>query len=70
MSFKLKLCRFVSVASLFKKGINNAFDSFGIEWLAVTVLSVDVCYGNALIYFGLKEFCAGSLDFMKGRVVS
>ena len=30
MSFKLKLCSFVSVPSLFKKEI-NAFDSFGIE---------------------------------------
>ena len=30
MSFKLKLCSFVSVPSLFKKKI-NAFDSFGIE---------------------------------------
>ena len=30
MSFKLKLCSFVSVPSLFKEEI-NAFDSFGIE---------------------------------------
>ena len=31
MSFKLKLCSFVSVPSLSKEEI-NAFDSFGIEW--------------------------------------
>ena len=48
MPFKLKLCSFVSVPSLFKKQI-NAFDSFGIESLVVTVLSVVVSYGNTLV---------------------
>ena len=48
MLFKFKFCSFVSVTSLFKKEI-NAFDLFGIEWLAVTVLSVDVKYGNTLM---------------------
>ena len=37
MSFKLKLCSFVSVPSLFKKEI-NAFDSLGIERLVVTLI--------------------------------
>ena len=45
MSFKLKLCSFVSIPCLLKKEINT-FDSFGIKWLVVTVLSVDVKYGN------------------------
>ena len=66
MSFKLKLCSFVSVPSLFKKEI-NAFDSFGSESLVVTVLSVDVSYGNTLmIMIAEKEFCVGSLDLKCG----
>ena len=48
MSFKLMLCSFVPVPSLFKKEI-NAFDSFGIEWLVETILSVDVSLGNTLM---------------------
>ena len=48
MSFKLKLCCVVSVPSSFKKEI-NAFDSFGIEWLVVTILPVDINYGITIM---------------------
>ena len=34
------------------------------------VLSVDVKHGNTYNDNDQKEFCVGSLDFMKGRVVS
>ena len=37
-SFELKLCSLVLVPSLFKKEI-NAFDSFGIECLIITILN-------------------------------
>ena len=55
MSFKLKLRSFVSVPGLFKKEI-NAFDSLGIEWLVVIVLSVDVSYENTLIILIERNF--------------
>ena len=55
MSFKLKLCSFVSVPSLLKKEI-NAFDSFGVELLLLTVLSVDVSYGNTLMILTERNF--------------
>ena len=55
MSFKLKLCSFVSDPSLFKKEIND-FDSFGIDWLAVTVLSVDIIYRNTLMILTERNF--------------
>ena len=48
MLFKLKLCSFVSVPSWFKKEIND-FDSLDIEWLVITVLSVDVKYGSTIV---------------------
>ena len=48
-SFKVKLCSFVSFPSLFMKEI-NAFDSFSIEWLVVTVLSVNFSYGFTLMF--------------------
>ena len=60
----LKLCSFVSVPGLFKKDI-NAFDSFGVEYLVATVLSVNVSYGNTLVILTEKGFCFGSLDFTK-----
>ena len=52
MSFKLKLCSFVSVPSLFQKE-TNAFDSFGIEYL---LLSVDVKYGNTIMIMAERNF--------------
>ena len=56
VSFKLKLCSFASVPYLFKKEI-NAFDSFRIECLVVTVLSVDVSYGNTLVILFYERQC-------------
>ena len=55
MFFKLKLFSFISGPSLFKKEINT-FDSFGIERLVVTVLSVDVSYGNTLMILTERNF--------------
>ena len=54
ISFKSKLWSFISVPSLFKKEI-NAFDSLGIEWL-VTILYVDVSYGNTLMILTERSF--------------
>ena len=34
----------------------------------MTVLSVDVSYGNTLMIL-IEKNCVGSFDFMKGRVV-
>ena len=52
---KKKLCSFVSVPSLFKKEI-NAFDSFGIECLVITVLSVYVKYENTTMIMTERNF--------------
>ena len=68
MSFRLNLFSFVSVPSLLKKEI-NAFDSFSIERLAVTVLSMDDSYGDTLMILTKKEFCVDSLDFIKGGFI-
>ena len=56
MSFRLMFCSFVSVPSLFKKEI-DAFDYFGIEWLVVAVLSVDVSYVNTLMILIERILC-------------
>ena len=67
MSFGLKHCSFVSVPSLFKKEI-NAFDSFVLNDLIVTVLSVNVSYGNTLMILETYHFfsvCGRDVIFLQ-----